>query len=70
MAAFELNIDVGPGRFGAHSQLHQAVVHPDEEDAQQNYNCKNQQNHVDPFRCGFKGTLTAKFQRSKVSKKL
>src|ERR1019366_5848404 len=26
VAAFELNIDVGPGRFGAHAQLHQAVV--------------------------------------------
>jgi hypothetical protein len=40
VAAFELNIDVGPRRFRAHAQLHQAVVHRDQEDAQQNYDCK------------------------------
>ena len=41
VAAFELNVDVGPGRVGAHAQLHQAVVHRDQEDAQQNYDCKD-----------------------------
>src|SRR4029077_19033333 len=65
VAAFELNVDVGPGRFGAHAQLYQAVVHPDQEDAEQNYDCQNNPGHADSPRCGFKGTLTQKGQVSK-----
>ena len=38
MPPFELHIDIGPGRIAAHPQLHQAVVHPDQNDRDDNEN--------------------------------
>ena len=66
VAAFELNVDVGPSGVGPHAQLHQAVVHRNQKDAQQNYDCQNDPSHADPPRCGFKRTLTAKFRGSNI----
>ena len=34
VAAFELHVNIGPGGVGANAQLHQAVVHRDEEETE------------------------------------
>ena len=45
VAAFKLDVNVRPGIVAAHTQLHQAVVHPNQQHDDDNQNAQENESH-------------------------